>query len=234
LKVGVIQSCYIPWRGYFDFIRSVDLFVVYDDVQYSKGSWRNRNQVKTADGLRWLTVPVTVSLGQRIDEVRIAQHARAWTEEHGRLLRVSLEAAPYFQDAWQLWSEAVAHRDELLSALNVRLLRSVCGYLGIITPLVMSGEYQLEGASTTRLISLLRAVGATSYLSGPSAADYLDLQQFAAHGIAVQYKSYDYRPYPQLHGEFVGAVTILDLIANCGRAAADQLVASSADRSVAP
>jgi len=234
VKVGVIQSCYVPWRGYFDFIRSVDLFVVYDDVQYSKGSWRNRNQVKTAEGLRWLTVPVTVSLGQRIDEVRIAQRAKSWIEEHGRLLRESLGSAPHFEHAWQLWSDAIGQGDQLLSALNVRLLRSVCAYLGIATPLVMSSEYAVAGASTTRLISLLRAVGATSYLSGPSAADYLDLQQFAAHGIAVEYKSYDYRPYPQLHGEFVGAVTILDLIANCGRGAAAYLGASSPDRSVTP
>ncbi|HKS58443.1 MAG TPA: WbqC family protein [Steroidobacteraceae bacterium] len=234
MKVGVIQSCYVPWRGYFDFIRSVDLFVVYDDVQYSKGSWRNRNQVKTADGLRWLTVPVAVSLGQRIDEVRIAQRSKSWIEEHGRLLRASLEAAPYFQDAWQLWSAAVGHGDELLSVLNVRLLRSVCAYLGIRTPLVMSSEYPTLGSSTTRLLSLLQAVGASSYLSGPSAADYLDLRQFAERGIGVQYKSYDYPPYPQLHGEFVSAVTILDLIANCGPGAAARLASSSADRSVTP
>lgn len=234
MKVGVIQSCYVPWRGYFDFIRSCDLFVVYDDVQYSKGSWRNRNQVKTANGLHWLTVPVTVALGQRIDEVRIAHGARSWIEEHGRLLRLALEPAPHFEDAWLLWSEAIEQRDELLSSLNVRLLRAVCAYLGIATPLVMSSEYQAQGASTQRLISLLRAVGATQYLSGPSAAAYLDLQQFAEHGIAVQYKSYDYRPYPQLHGEFVGAVTILDLIANCGRGAGTHLASSSADRSVTP
>jgi hypothetical protein len=232
VKVGVIQSCYVPWRGYFDLIRSVDLFVVYDDVQYSKGGWRNRNQLKLPAGLRWMTVPVRVSLGQRIDEVEISNDRKSWVEEHIRLLRDALSTAPYFSDAWEIWSMATRQNYQRLSQLNVHLLKSVCEYLGIRTPLVMSSDYPTHGESTARLLSLLRAVGATSYLSGPSAATYLDKGMFAADGIRLEYKSYDYAPYPQLHGNFVGAVTILDLIANCGRESSGHIVSTTPDRPV--
>lgn len=234
MKVGVIQSSYVPWRGYFDFIRSVDLFVVYDDVQYSKGSWRNRNRVKLPAGLQWLTVPVSHSLGQNIDQVRIARGRGSWVDAHAALLRRSLSASPHFEDAWRLWSAAVAHGDEMLSALNFRLLISICEYLGIRTPIVPSTRFATHGSSTERLISLLEAAGATAYLSGPSAAAYLDTRMFAEHNIQLFYKAYDYQPYPQLHGEFVGNVTVLDLIAHCGPRACEHLTAASADRPVVP
>lgn len=232
MKVGVIQSCYIPWRGYFDFIRSVDLFVIYDDVQYSKGSWRNRNKVKAPSGLRWITVPVNVSLGQRIDEVEIATGGNSWRNEHARLLHESLGSAIHFQDAWEIWSAATERGYRKLSELNVHLLRSICGYLEIRTPLVLSSSYPTHGDSTNRLISLLRTVGATSYLSGPSASSYLDYSMFALNNIRLEYKSYDYEPYPQTHGDFVDAVTILDLIANCGPEAKRHLVSKNPDRVV--
>ncbi len=229
MRVGVIQSCYLPWRGYFDFIASVDLFVVYDDVQYSTGSWRNRNRVKTARGLKWLTVPVVQHLGMAIDEVRIGAPAKPWRDEHRRLLEESLGSAPHFADAFSLWQSALAAGDELLSALNLRLIRAINEYLGIRTPLVLSRDYRLAGAKTERLLQLLRAVGADTYLSGPSAGSYLDVAMMNSAGIAVEYKSYDYAPYPQAWGEFAGNVTVLDLIANCGRSAAAHLRSRNPD-----
>lgn len=229
MKVGVIQSSYVPWRGYFDFIRSVDLFVVYDDVQYSKGGWRNRNRLKVQAGLRWITVPVSISLGQTIDEVEISIGQKSWAEGHARLLRESLSEAPHFSDAWEIWSLAVEPNCRRLSQLNVHLLKAVCEYLEIRTPIVMSSDYPTQGEATTRLLSLLRAVGATSYLSGPSAASYLDTSLFVAHNIRLEYKSYDYAPYPQLHGSFAGSVTVLDLIANCGRESSRHIVSMTPD-----
>jgi hypothetical protein len=216
MKVAVIQSNYVPWRGYFDFIASVDRFVVYDDVQYSPGTWRNRNRIKCAGGLRWLTVPVRHSLGAAIDEVGIGHPSKPWRDEHRRILEQSLSGAPFFEDAMAIWSSAISAGDEYLSALNIRLMRGVCDYLGIATPVIVSRTLGASGAKTERLLHVLKAVGATSYLSGPSAKAYLDVPMLESRGIAVEYKTYDYPPYPQQWGAFEGAVSILDLIANTG------------------
>lgn len=228
MRIGIIQSNYIPWRGYFDFIAQVDLFVIYDDVQFSKGSWRNRNQVKTRHGRKWLTVPVQYRLGMAIDEVRIGRTAnQSWQDAHQQALSDALGTAPYFADALDLWKEGIAFGDATLSELNVRLTRLICGYLGITTPIVRSRDYGLTGAKSERLVQLIKRVGASIYLSGPSAKGYLDEALFAANGIALEYKSYDYAPYPQLWGEFEGAVTVLDLIANVGPSAKEWLQSRS-------
>lgn len=217
VRVGIIQSCYIPWRGYFDFIAESDVFVVYDDVQYSTGSWRNRNKVKSGSGTRWLTVPVQSGANRLdIDRVRVGHARRPWQAEHRRLLAESLGAAPYFAAASALWEEAIGHGDEYLSDLNTRLIRAICGFLGINTRLVKSRDYNLSGTRTARLIELLTKLGATTYVSGPSAGAYIDENLFRESGIGLEYKSYSYREYPQLAGDFIGEVTVLDLIANCG------------------
>lgn len=216
MRVGVIQSCYLPWRGYFDFIASVDVFVIYDDVQFTRKAWRNRNRVKTQDGFSWMTVPVVVHGRPAIDEVAIANVDKSWRDRHLALLTQSLGRAPYFQDALKLWTEGTAGVDTSLSHLNVTLLRTICQYLGIQTTLLNSRDYHATGSGTVRMINLLQELGATCYLSGPSASDYLEEETFAGQGIRLEYKSYDYAPYPQQFGDFVDGVTILDLIANMG------------------
>ncbi|MCE2949590.1 MAG: WbqC family protein [bacterium] len=223
MRVGAIQSSYIPWRGYFDFISSVDTFVVYDDVQYSKGSWRNRNRLKMPAGPRWITVPVRAHLGQAVDEVEIGQAGAAWQDLHRRQIEASLGEAPYYRDALALWLDAAGTGERYLSRLNVRLIRAVNEYLGIRTPLAFSRELDLRGNRTERLLSMLQQLGATEYLSGPSASAYLDVDLLNRNGIRVRYKQYDYRPYPQRWGGFEGAVSVLDLVANTGPAARDYL-----------
>lgn len=214
LRVGAIQSAYIPWRGYFDFIASVDLFVIYDDVPYSKNSWRNRNRIKTPRGMEWLTIPVHGRLNDRIDEVTIADPS--FVVRHRSKLIESLGQAPYFDEALDVWEAGVRPGHLNLSAQNVELIRSVCSYLGITTPLAFSRDLSLAGTKTDRLLDLLRRTGGTTYVSGPSAKSYLDEALLAANNITLEYKTYDYEPYSQLFGPFVGEVTVLDLIANEG------------------
>jgi hypothetical protein len=208
----------MPWRGYFDFIGSVDLFVVLDDVQYPVGrSWRNRNQVKTKDGLRWMTVPVeSTSEKLSIDQVRIAKTNKPWQTTHRNLLREALQKAQFGEEALHLWEDAVSAGDGKISELNVRLLTSICRYFGIMTPLVSARQYQAAGTKTERLLNIIEAAGATAYLSGPSAQGYLDESMFRKRNIRLEYKTYDYVPYPQLWGPFEGRVSVIDLIANCG------------------
>jgi hypothetical protein len=232
MRVGVIQSNYLPWRGYFDFIASVELFVLYDDVQYSSGTWRNRNKVKTPNGVKWLTVPVKNRLGLAIDETEI-EYAHPWQEQHRGLLQASLRKSPFFPDAMALWEAGIRDNPPTISELNTRLLKLICEHLQIATPLVPSRPYRLTGAKTERLISLLKRLGATSYISGPAASSYLDERMFEENGISLEYKSYDYPPYPQPFGEFVGDVSILDLIANTGPQASSYLRSLRPNRSVA-
>jgi hypothetical protein len=216
VKVGVIQSSFIPWRGYFDFIASVDVFVFLDDTQYSKNSWRNRNQIKTPGGLQWLTVPVRQErLEQLISETRI-DYSVPWLRKHLGVWQANYARTPYFDVIMEILSGLNGDKEETISQLNVRLTRRICEYLQIDTPMMLSSELALAGSKTDRLIDLLKKLNATAYLSGPSADAYLDKEAFRRHGIGLEYKSYDYEPYPQLWGPFEGAVTVLDLIANCG------------------
>lgn len=216
MKIGVIQSSYIPWRGYFDFIASVDTFVFHDDIQYTKSDWRNRNRIKTPKGTEWLTVPVRYKeVSQLICETSI-DHSTSWQQKHLRKMQESYREAPYAQAALDIIASVPADQSETISNLNIVLTKRICEYLCITTPLITSSDLSLVGTKTDRLIDLLKKLNATTYLSGPSAEAYLDKDAFPRNGIRLEYKSYNYDPYPQLWGEFEGAVTILDLIANCG------------------
>jgi WbqC-like protein family len=217
-RVAIVQSCYIPWKGYFDLINLVDEFVLYDDRQYTKRDWRNRNRIKTPQGSQWLTIPVEVKgrYEQRIDETRISDPG--WADQHWKTLTHNYGSAPFFDDhRQQLESLYEGAGEERLSVVNRTFLEELCGILGIATPLSWSTDYEAEGTKTERLVSLCRAAGATTYLSGPSAREYMDESLFAEAGIALEYMDYSgYPEYPQLHPPFDHAVTVLDLILNTG------------------
>lgn len=236
MKVGIIQSNYIPWRGYFDFISEVDLFIFHDDIQYTKQDWRNRNRIKTPKGLEWVTVPVHYkTTGQIIQDTAISYDRigwrGTWQDEHLKKFEAAYRNVPYVNHALQLLREGFQERDETISELNIRLIGLICRYLGISTCMAMSRDYHVTGTKSDRLIQLLTKANATCYLSGPAARAYLDKELFNKHGISLEYKSYDYAPYQQLHGEFDGGVTVLDLIANCGPDARAYINSRSANTS---
>ena len=221
-RVAIVQSCYIPWKGYFDLINLVDEFVLYDDRQYTRRDWRNRNKVKTPQGTQWLTIPVEVKgrYHQRIDETRIRDPE--WGDRHWKTLTHNYAMAPHFDEYAEVFESLYREaRDPLLSNVNRMFLEAVCGILGIGTKLSWSTDYEAEGAKTERLLALCRAAGATAYLSGPSAREYLDETLFQKAGIALDYIDYSgYPEYPQLHPPFDHAVTVLDLLFNTGPDAA--------------
>lgn len=216
-RLAVLQSNYIPWKGYFDLMNSVDEFIVYDAVQMTNNDWRNRNVIKTCDGLKWLTIPVRHRFGQRIDETEVA--TSSWARRHWLTLEQNYRSAPWFSEyasALKRLYEEVAD-ERLLSRINCRFLAWVRSVLGICTRLTQSSEYDLAGDRLERLVSLCRQAGATEYLSGPAARGYLDERMFADAGIAVHYMDYSrYPEYPQLHGPFEHKVSVLDLILNTG------------------
>lgn len=231
MRVGVIQSNYIPWRGYFDFIDSVDLFVFHDDLQYTKNDWRNRNRIVTPEGLKWLTVPVRyASVSQKIDEVPI-DYTQKWAERHLNQLREHYRRAPFYPAYIDGFAAIVRQNFASISELNVALCRWAADILDIHTPMRMSRDLGLCGTKSERLIDLLKKLGGSVYLSGPSAEAYLDLELFRECGIQVEYKSYDYPSYPQLHPP-CGEASILDLIFNVGPDARTYLKSRTADRLV--
>lgn len=229
-RVAILQSNYVPWRGYFDLMDDADVFIVYDEVQYTKNDWRNRNKLKTRQGTGWLTVPVRRDgLDTRIDEARI-DWTGDWTGRHRSQLTDSYRDAPHWEPVAGEFLAIIEKRHERLSALNLDLLRWAAARLGIATELITSGTLPGGEGKTGRLVALVKAAGGTSYLSGPAAESYLDLDAFTRAGIAVEYKSYDYAPYPQLWGPFEGAVSILDLLLNTGPEARDHLKSRTANR----
>lgn len=218
MKLAVLQSNYIPWKGYFDLINMVDEFVLYDDMQYTSNDWRNRNRIKTRQGVEWLSIPVMTKgrFGQAVKDAVVAdQH---WRRKHWTTLCGSYAKARYFRQYRDVFAALYLDRhDERLSAINFSFLQTACRLLGITTRLSWSMDHRLEGDRNERLINLCRRLGATHYVSGPAARAYLDEPRFSEAGIAVSYIDYTgYPPYSQLFGAFVHEVSILDLIFNEG------------------
>jgi hypothetical protein len=230
LRVAAIQSSFIPWRGYFDFIASVDCFVFLDDVQYTTRDWRNRNLIKTPKGVEWLSVPVLhKERSQLVLETEI-DYSTSWRKKHIGTWSANYRASPYFDVMLEILAESTENEVRTISELNIKLIRKICDYLNICTPMMLSNELAIEGNKTTRLINLLEKLNATSYLSGPSADNYIDKEAFRKNGIQLEYKSYDYTQYPQLWGEFIGEVTVLDLISNCGPGSRELICSKTPDR----
>jgi len=218
-KVAVLQSNYIPWKGTFDLIHLVDEFILYDDMQYTRRDWRNRNLIKTKDGLKWLTIPVEVKgkYDQKIKDTRIM--GNAWAKDHWKTLQHNYSAAKYFGEYKALVEKAYeeAGKEEYLSRVNHRFLALLCGILGIKTKISWSMDYPLVEGKTERLVGLCRSAGADLYLSGPAAKDYLVEDLFRQAGIGLQYMDYSgYPEYPQLYGPFEHGVSVLDLLFNTG------------------
>lgn len=234
MRICIIQSPYIPWRGFFDLIGRCDEYVVFDGAQFVKRHWHNRNRIKTAQGGAWLTIPV-LTTGRFTQPIAEVQIAGPWAEQHWRSLELAYRRAPHFETyAQQIRaSYEAAGRERLLTNVNQLFLREIAKLLGIKTRIVRDDAYPAAGAKTERLLGIARAAGADRYLSGPSARAYFDEALFADAGIAVEWMAYDgYPPYPQLHGEFDPAVTVLDLLFNTGPDAPRYLRSASAEGAV--
>jgi hypothetical protein len=217
-RVAIVQSSYIPWKGYFDLIRRVDEFILYDDVQYTRRDWRSRNRIKTKDGLLWLTIPVIVK-GRYLQAIKDTQIADSdWRRQHLRSIEAAYARAPYYR-VHRDWLASLyrEHSSRWLTEVNHHFISAICEVLGLGTRLTSSLSYTLSGSRTERLVDLCRQAGATGYLSGPSARSYIDSDAFAAAGIQLEYIDYEgYPEYPQLYPPFVHQVSVLDLLFHTG------------------
>jgi hypothetical protein len=217
-RVAIVQSSYIPWKGYFDLIRSVDEFVLFDDTQFTKRDWRSRNRIKTPQGPLWLTVPVQTK-GRYLQAIKDTQISDpAWADSHWKSIATHYARAPFFaayRDALeQLFRGCRADR---LSDVNRWFIEGLCGMLNVTTRLTWSMDYDVIPGKTERLVSLCQQAGGSEYLSGPAARDYIDPALFEAAGIGLAYADYSgYPEYPQLHPPFDHQVSVIDLILNTG------------------
>lgn len=218
-KIAILQSNYIPWKGYFDLIASVDEFIIYDDMQYTRRDWRNRNQIKTPQGVQWLTVPVQVK-GKYLQKIRDTEiDGSHWAAAHWRTIEQNYRRSPYFDEVTD-WLRPIYLSENYIyiSQLNRRLIETICGYLGIKTSIKNSWDYNLTDGKTERLLDLCKQAEGTEYVSGPAAKGYLDEKLFDREEVKVTWFDYDgYPAYPQLWGDFTHLVSILDLLFNCGK-----------------
>ena len=220
-KIAILQSNYIPWKGYFDMIAAVDEFIIYDDMQYTKRDWRNRNKIKTPQGLKWLTVPVKVK-GKYYQTIREAEiDGMDWAKSHWKSISQNYKRAAYFEEIAKIFEPLYTRTIYThLSILNRIFIETVCNYLGIDTKISNSWEYILIKGKTERLVDLCIQAGGTEYISGPSAKGYIDEAVFSDAGIKINWFEYSgYPEYPQLWGDIEHGVSILDLLFNCGKEA---------------
>ncbi len=225
-RLGIIQSNYIPWKGYFDFISLCDEFVLLEDVQYTRRDWRNRNIIKSANGALWLTIPIDAKgkYEQLINETAIADPC--WHDRHLSAIRHSYGKAPHFKQYFPRIEELyqLVAGEVLLTRVNELLIRGLCELLGISTPIIRSDNFETPPDRNLRLVEICVSRGATEYLSGPAAKAYLDTESFECRGISVSFKSYEgYREYEQLHPPFSHGVSILDMILHLGPEARNYL-----------
>jgi hypothetical protein len=219
-KVAILQSNYVPWKGYFDLIAYVDEFIIYDDMQYTRRDWRNRNQIKTPQGVQWLSVPVKVKgkFHQSIRETEI--DGNAWAQDHWKTLVLNYRRAPFFDEIASMVEPLYRADYTHLSQLNRAFIETLCLYLGIDTRIRNCWDYILCEGKSERLLDLCLQAGASTYISGPAARSYLDESLFSARGIAVEWFDYSgYSEYPQCWGAFTHGVSVLDLLFNTGKQA---------------
>jgi len=217
-KIAISQSNYIPWKGYFDLINKVDEFVIYDDMQYTRRDWRNRNQIKTDKGLHWLTIPVETKgkYYQKIRDTKVADHK--WELEHWKTIKQYYSKAVYF-DRYRHYFEDFYKNNDLdnLSEINIFLIKIINKILGIKTKISRSSDYELIGDQTEKILHICKQSGADKYFTGPAAKNYFDISKAEKMGIAVEWMNYsNYSQYSQLYSPFVHNVSVVDLIFNEG------------------
>jgi hypothetical protein len=214
--VVVLQPGYLPWLGYFDQVRQADVFIHYDTVQYDKHGWRNRNRIKAEDGSAlWLTVPVRAPQGTPINEVEIVPET-GWARKHVAALRQNYRKAPYLDRYLPELQSLLGQPWSRIAELDIAVAELMSGWLGLGPRFIRASRFELAGSPSGRLVDLCLHHGATRYLSGSSAKQYLDVDLFSSRGIEVCWHDYQHPAYPQQHGRFVPYLSAIDMLMNCG------------------
>jgi len=219
MVIGILQPSYLPWLGYFEQIYRSDVFVLYDDVQYDKHGWRNRNKIKTPKGTQWLTVPVYVNFNEYplINEVKIC-NTQNWRRKHLLSIKHNYNKAPYYKDYIGIFEEAYSKNWEYLVDINIYFINKIIECLGIKNKkIVRSSMLGIEGDRINRLINICKLFKADIFYEGSAGRNYINEKIFAENGIKVIFQDYKHPVYNQLYGEFIPYLSIIDLLFNHGR-----------------
>jgi hypothetical protein len=227
--ISILQPGYLPWLGFFEQMDAADVFVLYDDVQFDKHGWRNRNRIKCSQGLQWLTVPVRQHGKPRIADVEI-DSTKQWARKHIMSIRQCYAGAPHLEPYATELERVMTGPWRLLADLDAAVIALLAGWLDVDTRVVRSSELPVAGDRNERLVALCRHFGGERYRSGEAARAYLDVELFEREGIEVEWQNLEHPVYPQLHGEFVSHLSALDLILNCGDESAAVFAVAGAPR----
>ncbi len=231
MNIVISQSMLFPWVGLLEQVRLADVFVHYDDVQFSKGSFVNRVQIKMPQGMRWMTAPlVDLHLGQKINEVQVPSTSK-WRDAHMALLEKSFASAPFRQDALELVANVYAGDYANVGALARASLMALVEYFGLDVNcrFIDVQSLDISGSSSDRVLSVVKRLEGDKYITGHGAGRYLDHELFERSDVAVEYMAYNCTPYPQAHGDFTPYVSALDLLANCGKLGLESINSGTTD-----
>jgi len=218
MRIGILQPGYVPWLGFFEQMHRSDIFVIYDDVQYDKESWRNRNRIKTADGVQWLTVPVIAKFSEHplINQVKI-DNSSDWNKKHLLTIKQNYSKAPFFKQYIDIFEEAYTKEWEYLIDIDMYFIIKLAECLGINKEKIMkSSTLNIKGDRLERLVEICKRFKANIFYEGASGKNYIDDNYFNEHGIKVEFQDYKHPRYKQLFGDFVPYLSVIDLLFNHG------------------
>jgi hypothetical protein len=224
MKAVILQPFYLPWAGYFGMIDIADVFVFYDDVQFVKQSWQQRNKIKIQNKPGWLTIPVNKKFGQKINEVKINNSIK-WKEKHWKSIFYSYAKAPHFGDFKNEIEDIYNKEWDYLSDLNIHLIEKISKMLGLEIPhfIKSSDITDLHGKKTDRILSILEKIGADEYISGPAAKDYIEIQKFKDKNITLYWYEFFNPVYPQIGTDFLPFLSVIDILFNTGEKSRDYI-----------
>ncbi|MEK7611524.1 MAG: WbqC family protein [Patescibacteria group bacterium] len=212
----ILQPLFLPWLGMFDMMARSDLFVILNNVQFSRQSWQQRNRIKTPSGVKWLTVPVKHNFGTKIINVEI-DYSTNWPEKHLKTISQSYRHTPFFGEIYNIVEKVYSEKPTYLIQLSIGLIKAVRGYLGISTPLEMASDVSIANhGGKSYVLDLCKYYGATTYLNGPAGKTLYSPEEFRQNGIKLIFHEYLHPIYPQLHGDFVSHLSVIDTLFNCG------------------
>lgn len=220
-SIVISQPYYFPWVGLFEQLIQADIFIHYDDVQFSKGHFQDRVQIKTNSGFKWITVPKSkVKISQNINEVKI-DPKKNWQRSQLDFLRQNYRDAPYVNDMIEIVEMVFDKKPLFLSEISISSIEAVGEYYGLLESRKLFRSSEINNnenaKSTKRVLNLCKYFNANKYITGLGALKYFDFELLEKHDIAVYFVDYQVKKYPQLHGDFNPYVSILDLIANTGK-----------------
>jgi hypothetical protein len=215
--VGILQPGYLPWLGFFEQMHHSDIFVLYDDVQFEKGSWRNRNRIKGPGGPVWLTVPVfQKGLGLQLIRDVLINTAVPWQKRHVKSIKQHYGKATFFTEYSEGLLRLLDKPWKYLLDLDIQIIRLLAGQLGISTPIVLASDLQVPGTGVERLVRIVRHLEGAVFYEGSAGRNYIDAGAFEREGIRLVFQDYAHPVYPQLHQGFLSHLSVIDLLFNCG------------------